>query len=214
MAEIERLVEEFAADHEAGREPDAAEVLERVDPGRRQELAERLDNYLMTAPSRRWDAEAFEGSPAQRAVDRVYESVEGVSGTWPELLPHLRTQARVKRRDLVERLARALGFGDPRQIARVGDYYNRMEHGHLPAAGVSRRVIDALAGILGTDAERIRAAGTRAGEGPGAAPAAFARTAFPNAEFASEESISLEDREAVSAEPGERDEIDALFLDG
>ena len=46
-----------------------------------------LDTYLMDAPRRRWDPAAYEGSLAQAAVDRVYESIEGVSGTWPELLP-------------------------------------------------------------------------------------------------------------------------------
>ena len=170
MAEIERLIDEFAADYEAGRDADPAKFLDRVEPGRRQELAERLDRYLMTAPTRRWDPKAFEGSLAQRASDRVYESLEGVSGTWPELLPHLRNQARIKRRELVERLAGALGFDAEPQIEKVGDYYNRMEHGRLPATGVSGRVIDALATVLGTDAERIRAAGSRIGGARGGRP--------------------------------------------
>ena len=213
MAEIERLIDEFAADYEAGRDADPAKFLDRVEPGRRQELAERLDRYLMTAPTRRWDPKAFEGSLAQRASDRVYESLEGVSGTWPELLPHLRNQARIKRRELVERLAGALGFDAEPQIEKVGDYYNRMEHGRLPATGVSGRAIDALATVLGTDAERIRAAGSRIGEPGEGAQTAFARTASPDAELADADALA----ETAPPQPPGRathDEIDALFLDG
>ena len=213
MAEIERLIDEFAADYEAGRDADPAKFLDRVEPGRRQELAERLDTYLMTAPTRRWDPKAFEGSLAQRASDRVYESIEGVSGTWPELLPHLRNQARIKRRELVERLAGALGFDAAPQIEKIGDYYNRMEHGRLPATGVSGRVIDALATVLGTDAERIRAAGSRIGEPGEGAQTAFARTAFPDAELGDADALA---ETAPPQSPGRatHDEIDALFLDG
>ena len=213
MAEIERLIDEFVADYEAGRDADPAKFLDRVEPGRRQELAERLDKYLMTAPTRRWDPKAFEGSLAQRASDRVYQSVEGVSGTWPELLPHLRNQARIKRRELVERLAGALGFDAEPQIGKIGDYYNRMEHGRLPATGVSGRVIDALATVLGTDAERIRAAGSRIGEPGAGAQTAFARTAFPDAELADADALA-ETAPAQSPGRATHDEIDALFLDG
>jgi hypothetical protein len=212
MADIERLIAEFAADWEAGRRTDVGPVLDRVDPGQRQELAAALDNYLMTAPTRRWDPEAFEGSLAQRASDRVYESVAGVSGAWPELLPRLRNQARIKRRELVERLAGALGFGAEPQVAKVGDYYNRMEHGLLEAGGVSRRVIDALAGILGADPDQIAAAGAHRSDAAVPGDVAFARKAFPNAEFADADLLASMDMEAPAE--AAHDEIDALFLDG
>jgi len=216
MTEIKRLIEEFAADYEAGRAVQPARLLGRVDPAQRQELAEELDRYLMTAPARRWDPEAFEGSLAQRAVERVYESVEGVSGAWPEVLPRLRNRARVKRATLVERLARALGFTDAPRVSKVAHYYNRMEHGLLPASGVSGRVIEALAAILDTDPEALRNAGMRRGEGTGPAQPAFARTAYPNAEFIAEGADAGEPgAEAVPAEAeAARDEIDELFLGG
>lgn len=211
MSDLDQLLEEFKADYEAGRPVDVGAMLERAPVPRRQELAEMLDTYLMTAPPRRWDPAAYEGSLAKQAVDRVYESIEGVSGTWPELLPRLRTQARIKRRDLVERLAAALGFTDGSQIEKVGRYYNQMEHGQLPSEGVSEQVISALAGIVGASADAIRSAGVRSVEG-GAGAAAFARTAFPNAEFADEDAIGMSVADAPAA-PG-RDEVDALFLDG
>ena len=87
MADLDRLLDEFAADYEAGRATDVAALLDRVPAEQRQELASRLDTFLMQAPRRRWDPAAYEGSLAQAAVERVYESIEGVSGTWPELLP-------------------------------------------------------------------------------------------------------------------------------
>ena len=136
-----------------------------------------------------------------------------VSGAWPELLPRLRNQARIKRRELVERLAGALGFGAESQIAKVGDYYNRMEHGQLPASGVAAKVTDALATILDTGAGRLRAAGARTDAAPGGPQAAFARTATPDAEFA-EEPLLDADADEIAPAPAARDEIDALFLDG
>jgi hypothetical protein len=210
MADLDRLLDEFAADYEAGRDVDPAALLDRAGD-RRQELAARIDSYLMTAPPRRWDREAYEQSLAKVAVDRVYESIVGVSGTWPELLPALRKEARIKRGDLVARLAGALGFTAAPEVERVGDYYNRMEHGRLRPAGVSARVIDALAEVLGADPERIRAAAGEGGTG-GPAQAAFARTAFPDVEFADEDAAGAQ-RQAAD-EGGALADVDALFLDG
>jgi hypothetical protein len=212
MADVDRLLDELAADYEAGREVDPAALLARADPGQRQELAARIDSYLMTAPTRKWDREAYERSPAKRAVDQVYESIVAESGTWAELLPRLREQARMRRAELVTRLAGLLGFTAEPQVAKIGDYYNRMEHGRLRPAGVSGRVIDALAEVLGTEPGRIRAAGVEGIEEGGPAQPAFARTAFPNVEFAADADHPAIERRA--ADEAAHDEIDALFLDG
>ena len=159
----------------------------------------------MTAPRRSWDPVAYEASPAKAAVDRVYESLEGVSGTWPELLPALRNRARIKRSELVRRLADALGVGD--RAERVGDYYNRMEHGRLPAEGVSSRVIEALAGIVGASAEAIREAGAPGGEA-GGPDLLYTRMAPSDAAFEAEEVAAPADRAAGW------DEVDELFRGG
>lgn len=211
MADLDRLIDELAADYEAGRRVDPAALLRRADPDQRQELAARIDSYLMTAPPRKWDPDAYEGSLAQQAVDRVYEAVVAEAGSWPEVLPALRQRAKIKRADLVSRLAAALGFSAAPQVEKVGAYYHRMEQGRLRPAGVSARVIDALAAILGTEPGRIRAAGSGAGAIGEGGPA-FARTAFPNAEFA-EDAAEARAQLPAADEPG-HDEIDALFLDG
>lgn len=216
MSDPARLADEFAAQFEAGGAPDPREFLDRADEGQRQELESLIDRYLMTAPRRRWDPVAYESSEAKAAVDRVYESLEGVSGSWPELLPALRNKARVKRSDLVRRLADALGAGTgEREVERVGGYYHQMEHGLLPAEGVSARVIDALAAIVGASAEAIRAAGEAKPEGGGGDSAAFARLATPapgSPTRVEDPSFEPADAETDGAAP-DRDEIDRLFTE-
>ena len=207
MAEPRELLEEFRTRFEAGDDPDPRELLERLEGDRRQELHSLIDHYLMTAPRRSWDPVAYEASPAKAAVDRVYESLEGVSGTWPELLPALRNRARIKRSELVSRLAEALGVGD--RAERVGDYYNRMEHGRLPAEGVSSRVIEALAAIVGASAEAIREAGS-SGADAGGPDLLYARMTLSDAAYDADEVAAP----AASSLPPDRDEVDELFTGG
>lgn len=220
MTDLERLFKEFTDEWAANGSADPERYLERVDGAERQELASRMDSYLMEAPSRRWDPVAYESSPAKQAVERAYESIEGVSGTWPELLPELRNRARVRRRELVERLAGALGFSDEAQVEKVAAYYHGMEHGQVAASGVSGRVTDALAGIVGASAEAIRKAGAAVSEGagidsPGEAGAgpAYARVASEDPLFPVEVA-DMDQQLAARVEPEPLDEVDELFLGG
>ena len=213
MTDLEALRDEFAAAYESGESPDPSELLDRVEGDERQELELLIDRYLMTAPRRAWDPEAFERSAAKVAVERIFESREGVSGTWPELLPRLRNRARIRRAELVERLTAALGVGSaPTDVQKVAVYYNRMEHGGLPAEGVTDDVLGALAGIVGSTLDALRAAGSGAIEPPEGGAPAFARVAVADADYAD----VREERVAPPASPGaepelERDRIDELF---
>jgi len=219
MADPQQLVDEFALRFEAGEEPDPAEWLSRVEGEDRQKLGELLDRYLMTAPRRTWDPVAYETSDAKQAVDRVFDSLEGVSGTWPELLPRLRNAAQLKRSDLVRRLAESLGAGTAEpSVEKVGSYYHRMEQGLLPAEGVSGRVIAALAAIVGASAETIQRAGA-AGSKPagGAGSPAFARMTVRDLLSApgDADAAAFEPADAdLDATASERDEIDRLFTGG
>jgi hypothetical protein len=210
MPDPRELLAEFSAAFEAGEEPNPRDFLERASEGDRQELVALIDRYLMTAPRRAWDPDAYERSMAKVAVEQVFESMEGVSGTWPELLPSLRNRARIMRRELVERLTAALGFGGDPAIEKVGRYYHEMEHGLLPAEGVSGTVIGALAEILGVDAERIRQSGSAGMASPGEGGVVFARKAVLDEAYAVAEMAS------GPAEPAapQRDEIDELFTAG
>jgi hypothetical protein len=204
---IESLLAEFRAGYEAGERPDLAAIVERAPEDERQTLRERIDSYLMDAPRRAWDPAAYEASLAKQSVERVWESLEGVSGSWPQLLPHLRNRAKIRRQELVERLAAALGVGD--RTERVAEYYNDMEHGRLRAAGVSARVFEALAEIVGTSAETIRAAGE------GVRPEAAGGPLFARLAEVDERYLATDQEMAVGGAPeparSDRDEVDELF---
>ena len=91
----------------------------------------------------------------------------------------------------------------------VARYYHGRERGTLPATGVSDRVLDALATIVGVSAERLREAGREgAGAAPGpAATVAFARVGEPDPQYADEGRPAG----AGAGEQEAHDEIDDLF---
>jgi hypothetical protein len=182
MSELERLLAAYIAEHRSGGKADPRAYLGRAPRGERRLLAALIDAYLARAPRAPFAQAALSRSGAQRAVDELERALAGEAGLWPAVLPALRHRAGLKRAELVERLAHALGVGGRR--AKVADYYHQMEQGRLPAAGVSNRVLEALAAILGESAQALREAGEtlRPASGPagrrapGAAPA-FARRA-------------------------------------
>jgi hypothetical protein len=209
VTDLDKLLAEFRAEFEAGSQPDPGKFLARADASERSTLADRLDAYLDTAPLKEWDPGAYARSPTKVAVDRFFETVEGEAGTWPELLPTLRNRARIRRGDLVERLATALGF--PSETQRVATYYHQMEHGQIEATRVSETVLQKLGDIVGTTAEALRAAGTSTVRDPGGEVfTSFARKALSNDEYAMDQSAEAP---AAPSEPErERDELDRLFL--
>jgi len=220
VSDVERLLREFIEAHEAGQSPDPGELLDRAEGTDRRELTALIDAYLVRAPRRRWDAAAFKTSGAAPVVEGLSRSLAGAGGTWPTLLPRLRARAQLRRAELVDRLAAALGAEQRRE--RVGAYYHEMEQGLLPAAGVSARVLDALAAILGESADALREAGAALGGGPGGPydAAAFARTAKADklADPGAADAVFLDESLAGDDEPpapgGEWDEVDRLFRGG
>ena len=214
MSDVERLRERFIAQFEAGIEHDPRAYLAELDGADRRELEALLDAYLDRAPRRTFDATAFAASPAQALVDDLEQSLGGQAGAWPVVLPRLRQAARIKRTDLVRQLAVRLGVAD--REAKVASYYHAMEQGTLEPSGVSDRVLDALAGLVGTTRERLREAAealTPRSPGQAAGDALFARTAIPDLQS-----------QAAMAPPGapqtpeadheDHDEVDDLFLGG
>jgi hypothetical protein len=234
MTDVEQLFTEYVAQHRAG-DADPRPFLSRAEGGERIELAALIDGYLARSPGREWDAEAFKGSPAQLAAEQIAGGWDleegGEAGAeealgWRELLPALRNQAQVMRRELVAKLADAVGH--PGEAGRIGAYYHQMETGKLPAEGVSNRVLEALGGILGESAERLRAAGSVVHPGGetelGAQERiAFARTAAHDPRFVQ----PAPPQSPGTASPGEVveasietpreesvDEVDRLFTGG
>jgi len=180
MSELEQLLAAYIAEHRSGGAADPRPYLDRAPAGERQQLAALIDAYLARAPRAPFDEERAHSSGVERTVDVLERALSGEAGLWPALLPQLRHRAGLRRSQLVERLARALGVSGRER--KVAEYYHRMEQGLLPAQGVSERVLEALAAILGESAEALREAGRalRPASGPaaGRAPAvgpAFAR---------------------------------------
>jgi hypothetical protein len=204
MTDVDRLLSEFIAQDRAGAVADPSAYLAQVDGGERAELEALIDGYLARAPRRSFDRAAFEVSPARAIADALDRSLSGSSGTWPALLPRLRDRARLRRAEVVTRLADELGAGD--REAKVAGYYHAMEQGTLPAAGVSDRVLEALGRIVGESAAALRAAGfaMTGPPAPPAAPAAFTRVGSPDEAFAA--------AAPRAPEPSpEWDEVDELF---
>jgi len=209
MTSVEALLGEYIGEHQRGGEADPAAYLNRADPPDRAELAALIDSYLSRAP-RTPLAERGNVDPRREAtLEAVSRSIGGASGLWPALLPRLRDRAGLKRRELVERLAGALGVGG--NEAKVGLYYHEMELGTLPADGVSDKVLEALAKLVGSTAGELRAAGAALGADIGGRhgeAAVFARTVnmeAPQAPAGVGDAVGVEDQ---------RDEVDDLFRAG
>jgi hypothetical protein len=208
MTKVDRLLADYIAEHRAGGEADPREYLSRASPAQRVELAALIDTYLAHAPRQRFDQTRFRGSSAERTVDELERAVAGQAGLWPALLPRLRDRAGLKRSELVERLASALGVGGRKE--KVAGYYHEMEQGRLPAQGVSDRVLEALGQLVGETAQALREAGralTPSGQGPAAAAPAFARRAYG-------EPGAAERAVASAPPPAEWDDVDELFRGG
>ena len=207
MVDVDTLLKQFIAEHEAGGDADPRAYLEQVEGGDRSELSALIEGYLMRAPRRAWDPSAYERSGAPAMVDALSRSLEGAGGLWPSLLPRLRERARLKRSELVAELAARLGAEGSR--AKVERYYHEMENGLLPEEGVSDTVLDALGQIVGQSKEALRRAGQAFGPGmqTDASSPAFTRTTGVPA--------AHELRAQPAPEPSEEwDEVDRLFRGG
>jgi hypothetical protein len=214
MTDVDKLFSEYRQAHRSGDDADPSIYLERLEGVDRSELAALIDAYLARSPGRAWDADLYAGSAAERAVERIasewvdWELAPEPTG-WPELLPALRNRARLKRQELVQRLADALGVSDERD--RVAAYYHDMETGSLAPEGVSNRVLDSLAEILGETRERLRAAGSAmSGEVIAEHKISFARKALPSPEFDALDASA----EALHDEGPMSDHVDELFTGG
>lgn len=225
MTDADRLLEEFILARRAGEAPDPLAWVDRAEGAERDRLSDLLSDYFRYAPRREFDRAAFSGSDAERVVNAVRPVLAGTPESWPALLPRLRIAARLLREDLVARLADALGVTNRTGTEKVAWYYHHMEQGDLPADGVSDRVLSALASIVATTPDALRAAGGGLGEGAGGG-GAFGGLALPQSAsapvFARAADLAGADApsgpaDAEYAADGSEDgldEIDRLFLDG
>jgi len=215
MTDVDTLLKEYIASHRAGEEADPRDWLARVEGRERALLAAMIDGYLERAPTPEWNPDAFRESGLTPLAERIDLALQGRAGTWPAVLPSLSHKARLKRSDLVGRLAAALGVPDKQD--KVGSYYHEMERGLLPAEGVQDRVLEALGSILGQSAEALRAAGRELAPGAGsdvAGATAFAREARVDPAFAVDAAVSPSPASPGTDDDEEWDEVDRLFRGG
>jgi hypothetical protein len=205
MADVEKLLAEFAEELRNAGEADPRPYLRQVEGAERRELAALIDACIENAPRRAWDADAYRGSPSERAVERL----QGVVEPSGESLRRLRDERKLKRSELTSRLADALGFAD--REPKVAHYYHQLEQGLLSTTGVSSRVFDALGAILGESVARVRAAagGIAESAASDASQGAFARMSAPAPELEAADA----DRSPAPAKE-EWDEVDELFRGG
>ena len=208
MSDVERLLAEYKRVHQGGGDGDPRPFLDQLSGLDREQLAGLIDTYLSRAPRREVELAAFEDSPAVSVAESVQRSLAGSAGLWPALLPRLRTEARIRRADLVAELAARLGA--QRRQDKVAAYYHQMEQGLLPAPGVSDTVLDALGKIVGYSREALRSAGEM--------PAPSRATPEGGAVFARTTGAAPDEQAAQAHSPGaageDWDEIDRLFRGG
>jgi hypothetical protein len=208
-ADLDRILSEFMDAWNAGRRPDVEDYLARVAPGERRELADEITNWLAWAPTPAYDEATYEQLRADPLVRAVVAAVDEPAGLWRTLLPRLRARARMSIPEVAAAIGGRLGIeGREDKTAR---YLEEMEGGTLDPAGVSRRVLDALARVLGVPAADLESAGDL---GWAARPSAALLRAEPGVgeEARPHLEILAEAMAAPSAEPW--DDVDELFRGG
>jgi hypothetical protein len=183
--EVFRLFDEYAARFARGERPDAQQYLAQAGD-RRDELAGLIDRFLEGAPATTPDEE-------RRAMAQAW--LEGE----PPLLA-LRNRRGVGRETVVAMLVSELDL-NPEKRSKVERYYHQLETGLLDPRRVSRRIFEVLSETLRATLADVR--GWR--QPPLRADVVYLRATEPAAPAPLRE---------LRDEPEERDEIDALFLEG
>lgn len=214
MFSTDLLLSEFIDDWNAGRRPRVRDVLRRVpDDAARTRLAREIDAWLELAPTPDFDAEARAAIRAEPVVQRVFAAVGDDAGLWPQVLPDLRERSRLSLRQLAGRLVERLSLRAEDE-GRTAAYLERMERGELDATRVSRRLLDALADLLGASPATLADAGTFGRE---LRPAVAGGTLFRSdgeAEDWVADDLALLTQAALEPAPPSLDEVDRLFLGG
>jgi transcriptional regulator with XRE-family HTH domain len=207
MTAIDNILGEFIDAWKAGRRPDVDDYLSRAREEERDELA-MLAAWLEIASTPEFD-EATRAAIAEEPQLRTALEAAALQRTLlSERLPTLRASAGLAVRDVASRLVAAFGLeGDE---DRAADYLNRIEHEELDPRRLSRRLLDALAAILGADRDHLSI-------GPAASAAAPGQALFrvdDAVEERFEEDIDALSRAALTPAPEPMDDLDRLFLGG
>ncbi|MDQ4049242.1 MAG: hypothetical protein M3131_07665 [Actinomycetota bacterium] len=212
--ERDQILSEFIDAWNAGERPDVDDYLARTPADEQGELADQLVTFLSVAPTPAYSDEALAAIRAEPIVAEVLAAPAERGGLLPRLLTTLRERFDVTTPQLAGELVRELGLPGDR-ASKTASYLERLEHGELEPARVSRRIFDALGRVFGVSRAELEGAGDLSGWAP--RPAMAAGPVF-RAEDDAAEAITphLELLADALATPGsaERDEVDDLFLGG
>lgn len=210
----DRILSEFIDAWNAGRRPDVDDYLSRASPRERGELAGQLVSFLSFAPTPSYDDDDLDAIRADPVVADALAAPGRRGGLLPALLTGLRERFSMTTPQLAGELVRALDLPSDRE-QKTASYLDRLEHGELEPARISRRVFDALARVFGVPRDQLEGAGDLSGWGPSTAMASgpVFRADEDAAQAVSRHLDVLAD--ALEAPGGEgRDEVDDLFLGG
>ena len=202
MSEHEQILSEFIDAWNAGQRPRVGEYLARVASDERDALADAISVWLATAPA----PELGEAARAEVRASPVVAQVLADEGAWPAVLPQLRSRAGLSVRDVAAWLAERFSLRD---ADRTEAYVEQMERGELGPDRVSRRLLDALGGLLGVSGGSLADLGFR----PAAASATLFRADEDHGEWIAQDIDALS-RAAMTPAPPPMDELDRLFLGG
>jgi transcriptional regulator with XRE-family HTH domain len=206
MTSADRILSEFIDAWRAGDRPDAGAFVDRAPPPEQPELAGAIETFMALAPEPSYDDGAWSALTAEPAIARAAGAIEAdTAEAWSALLPRLRARHGLSLDGLATAVAEQLGIGGREAKARA--YLDDLEHDRLVPERLSRRVVDALAAVLGAPAAWLE----RAGAGPGAPATALYRRQDPEA--AAEQRLEVI-ADAMLADAEDWDEVDELFQGG
>jgi hypothetical protein len=196
-----------------GHRPDVDDYLARADEPERGELAELLMSFISLAPTPAYSDEALAAIRAEPVVAEALAAAGEGAGLFPALLARFRARFAMSTDEVAGELVELLRLPEDQQ-AKTAGYLERLEHGELEPARVSRRVFDALARVFRVPREQLEGAADMSGWAR--------RVPAPTPVFRADKDAAMDVSrhlevlaDALEAPGvGGRDEVDDLFLGG
>lgn len=210
----DQILSEFMDAWNAGQRPDIQAYTERAPADQQAALREDLATYLTWAPTPDFDDDTLSAIRAEPIVAEVRAAAHARTGLWPTLLPRLRARLSITTGQLATGLVETLGLPAETE-GKTRAYVEQMESGTLEPTGVSRRVIDALARVLGVPTHQLESdASFGLWAQPPQAAASMAFRAEDEIAETVREDLDLLHRAAQLPSEREWDEVDVLFRGG